>query len=284
MKNNLYLLVFTLFIVGSCNNFGNDEEKKALATVFDKSIYVEDLDDLIPEDTSPEDSLVLVKNKIDLWVKKQLMLHKAEMNLSEEQKDIEKKVEDYRASLLIYKYKQEFIKQKLDTVVTDSDVEEYLNMNTENFKLNKTAVKAVFILLPKSFDNFSVFKKLFYSSEEADYDKLIELSKVNAEKYDNFNDKWIVFSDISNMLPSPITKPENFLKTTNTVHLQDKNYHYLVKINDYIMKGNVKPIQFVEDQIRSILLNKRKIALIKELEQNIYNNAIEHNNIKININ
>ena len=63
----------------------------------------------IPSGTSREDSILMSQNYIRNWITKKLLLHKAIENLSEQEKNIHKQVEDYRTSLLIHKYKQKLI-------------------------------------------------------------------------------------------------------------------------------------------------------------------------------
>ena len=91
-----------------------------MARVFDKYLYKADVAGVIPNGSSKQDSITLAKNYIQNWIKQQVILHKAETNLDEEKKDVEKKLEEYRNSLITYIYEKELIRQKLDTVVSDN--------------------------------------------------------------------------------------------------------------------------------------------------------------------
>lgn len=281
MKYIYILLFIPLFFVSACDKKNPQSDKTVIATVFDKYLYLEDLRELSIEGMSAKDSSVIVKNKIDLWVKKQLMLNKAEIYLSDEQKDVEKNVEDYRASLLIYRYKQEFIKQKLDTNVSDEQVEKYYKENLNSFIMNGEAAKAILIKLPKGTENIFNFKKVFFAKTANSQQELINYCKKNAIPYNNFDGEWVLFFEISNMLPVKIGKPEIVLKANDFLQVEDENFFYYVKFNEYRLKGEEKPLKFVKDQIRSVILNKRKVEIIDELENTIYSNAIESENVKI---
>ncbi len=280
MKHIYILLIPIFFFILSCNENEAETEKTVIAKVYDNYLYLEDFKELAIEGMTAKDSAVIVKNKIDLWVKKQLMLNKAELNLSEKQKDVEKNVADYRASLLIYRYKQEFIKEKLDTNVTDNQVETYYKNNVNSFVMNGEAVKALFIKIPKNSNNIYEFKKVFFSKEEAPKDLLI-YCKENIKSYSNFNNDWVFFFEISNMLPLKIAKPEIILKANDYIQTQDDDYYYFIKIYEYRLKGQKKPLKFVKEQIKSVILNKRKIEIVEELENTIYNNAVDNKNVKI---
>jgi len=269
-----------LFLITACSSEEEMEGKIPLAKVFDKTLYIDDLEAVITENTTPEDSISIVKSSIDLWIKKQLLLNKAEINLPDVQKDIERNVEDYRASLLIYRYKQEIIKQKLDTNIADKQIEEYYNSNTKSFKINREAVIAEFVKLPKSIESKAEPKQLLTSNKEEDISKLKVYCNENEGIYDDFSGGWIMFSEISNLLPSKITNPENLLKSAKVFQFQDEDYFYFIKIHDFRLRGQIRPLVFVKEQIGSVLLNKRKKRLIEELERNIFDNAENHNNIK----
>ena len=273
----IFVLLFITFL--SCEKEDENINKIKLAKVFDKVLYAEDLDGTVPEGISSEDSVIIVKRKIEIWIRKQLMINKAEINLSEEQQNINKIVEDYRTSLLIDKYKQEFIKQELDTTITDSEIESYYTLYHESFKSDREIVKAKFYKIPKGSEHFGKFRRLFFSTKDSL--KLDEFVNEHKLEHEYFNNKWIPFSEILIMLPTKISNPKRILKSTKNMQSRDGSFFYFVNIKNYRLTGDPKPIEAVKAHIRIILYNKRKIELIKELENNIYLNAFGQGNIKI---
>ena len=276
---NKILILISVLLFFSCNKTDDEINKKPVAKVFDKVLYAEDLQGTVQDGISPEDSVVIIKRKIEIWVRKQLMLNKAELNLSNEQKAINQIVEDYRASLLIDKYKQEFLKQKLDTVITDSETEAYYTSYPESFKNDREIVKAVYYKIPKDSEYLGAFRRLFFSA--GDSLELIEFMKNNKLFYQDFNNGWVPFSEILSMFPTKISKPELILKTTKKLQSKDNLFFYFVDIKSYKLIGDAKPIELVKPQIKVILYNKRKTELINELENNIYQNAVEQGNIEM---
>lgn len=274
------IFVTLLFTIFACKNSETDTEKIELVKVYDKILYYDEIKDLIPEGTTKEDSAIKISNYIDLWVKKQLMIKKAELYLPDEQQDIEKKIEDYRSSLLIYKYKQKFIEQKMDTIISEKDIEEYYLTHNLEFKLKTNAIKGVYIKIPKSDAEINRVKYLLRSNSDNDSIQLHNYCIENATNYDDFNDNWMSFTEVLKRIPTNIVDLSGFLKSKKLLNIEDEAYTYLLKIKEYRLVGDIAPLKFVEDDIRSILLNKRKLKLINELEQNVYQNALDQGNLE----
>lgn len=268
----LILSIFSVFF--SCQN---NENKTKLAQVYDKTLYLEDIQGIIPKNISPEDSLTIIKNRIDFWIKKQTILKRAELNLTKEQKNIDAIVEDYRASLLIEKYKQEIIKKNIDTTFSDSEIENYYNEFPESFKLNEEVVKVMFFKFSVDSTIFD-FKNAFYLNDE---NKMISTAKQKAETYKNFNNNWTEISEVLFLLPNKFNNPEIILKAGKKHQTRDNKFIYFLIFKDFKLKGDSMPLELAKERIKIILINKRKRNLINELEKNIYQSDIKNNNIKI---
>ncbi len=124
-------------------------------------------------------------------------------------------------------------------------------------------------------------KEIYRSSEEEDLKKLDSYCFQTATKYDFFEDQWIKFSDILLLVPFEITRPENFLKRRSYIVTQDSLFSYFVNIREYRIKGTESPVEYVQGRIKNIILNKRKIKLLNELESNIYKDALNKNQLII---
>ena len=275
------LLITVLFFIASCSGYKRKSSEEPVARVFDKYLYPDAIRDIMPANISSSDSVVVARDFIEKWIKKQLLLNKAELNLTEEEKNVDKQIENYKTSLLIYKYEQSLIKQKLDTFVSNKEVIEYYNENSSNFLLNDNLVSALFLQIPRTSPELWKARRWYRSSNDADLDKLEDYCYQYAMKYDHFDDNWIYFSEIEKKLPIKIDSPEHYLKYRKYIEIKDSTYYYFVNIKEYRLIGTVSPLEIVSRNIRNIILNKRKIRLIKELESNIYNDALNRNNFTI---
>ena len=107
-------VILVIMCVGtSCSLLDSNNHEDPVARVFEQYLYPSDISDAIPTGTSIQDSIILAKRYVDNWVKDQLMLHRAEQALTEEQKDFEKQIAEYHRSLVIFSYRQKLLQQKL---------------------------------------------------------------------------------------------------------------------------------------------------------------------------
>ena len=109
MKYTTLLILLSLL---SCQR--QKQVEQPIAQVFESKLYRSEIKEFVPNNISQEDSAIMAQNYIRNWITQKLLLHKAIENLSGEESKIQKQVEDYRASLLIYNYKQKLIDQKLE--------------------------------------------------------------------------------------------------------------------------------------------------------------------------
>lgn len=275
--NKLSILLL-VFLLASCLNNREHQDDTPVAKVYDDYLYLTELEEIVPPGLSMEDSVLVVKDHIDKWILNQLLLYQAEQHLTLDEKYLERQIEDYRASLLIFKYEQNFIQQKLDTVVKADEIEEYYNQYSSNFILNNNMLKGIFVKIPRSAPE-TWKPRRWYKSEDPDHLKELEEYCFNhATEFDYFDEEWIRLDQVLPKLPRLYMSPENLLRYRKSLEVKDSTYYYFLKISDYKLKGTVTPLELVAEDIRSILLNKRKIRLIQELETNIYNDALNRGN------
>jgi hypothetical protein len=275
------LFLFVTCILFSCSRPAGKPKDVAIARVYDKYLYKSQIEEIVPKNLSSADSQRIVSDHIDKWVRKQLLVSKAEQNLKEEEKNVEQQIEDYRSSLLIFKYEQNIINHRLDTIINDQQMRDYYTNNSPNFILNNHLAKGIYIQLPRSAPNIYDIRRWYRSDKVEDLKSLESYCYKNATKYDYFDEHWKYFNEVYQSLPETYERAENILKYRKNYEVFDSAYYYLVKISDFKLAGSVAPFDFVKDDIRNILLNKRKIQLIQDLEADIYNDALNHDNFNI---
>lgn len=279
MKKPVYFSLMLFLIIACTHDKITDE--KPLARVFDEYLYPSDVKEILSDAENKEDSLILIKNFTEKWAKKQVLKHLAETNLSNEKKDVSAELENIKTSILIYKYQQLFISEKLDTVISDKEFETYYNAHPNEFELDQCILKALFIQLPRSAPNPEKVRNLFGSSKERDIKKLDDYCNKFAFKYDDFKDQWISFNSINKMLPDRIEDPELFLKNNKQVEIADSSYYYFIHIKEFQLTGTPAPLEFAKNMITTILLTERKIELLNKLENNALKEEMNKKNIEI---
>ncbi|MBN2485949.1 MAG: peptidyl-prolyl cis-trans isomerase [Bacteroidales bacterium] len=279
MKRFCLLIAICAFAI-ACTKKAEKKADTPIANVFDRYLYMSDLKGIVPPGLAAADSTILVKDYIDKWIRKQLLLVKAEENLTVEEKNVTKQIEEYRSSLLVFKYEQNFIQQKLDTNVSFDEIETYYNQNSPNFVLNTNLVKATLIKVPKTAPDISNIRKWYKSVKEDDIKQVEIYCYKYADIYDYFNEDWVEFSYILNQLPPISTSPQNILKYQNSLEVDDSTSLYFVRLYDYKLEGTLAPLEYVSSNIKSIIVNKRKIQMINQLEADIYNEALNLGSFK----
>jgi len=272
--------VLPVVILFGCGNktVSNGE---AVAKVGSGKLYHQDVSSVIPDNLRKEDSILMAEDYIRKWIKQELLLLKAEENLSEAEKDVSKQLEEYRKSLILYRYKNELIKQRMDTSVSEVQIFDYYTENPEKFMLNKNIVKAIFIKIPDEFANPEQLKAMCKDTSTEGIIELRDYCVQYAKVFDIFVDRWVGFQTIANYIPENIENQEQFLKENQLIERTDSDYYYLVSILDYKLKNEPAPIEYVNDKIKNLILNRRKIDFLKQLEDNVYTEGIEKNKFEI---
>ncbi|HBS87802.1 MAG: hypothetical protein A2W91_11195 [Bacteroidetes bacterium GWF2_38_335] len=275
-KQNILLIVILLFFAAvSCKNEAKEEQKKSLARVYDRYLYIEEIESILPENLSKTDSITFVKNYIDKWIKKELMRKVSDENLPENEKNVEKLIDDYRTSLLIYRYEQQIIKERMKPDVTRQEVENYYEKNTDEFIMTKNALIPLYVKVPLDAQDIAKVRKLCRLENESDLEDLDEYCTENATEF-YFNEEWVYFTDLLKKIPIETDNQEQFLKYTKNYETKDSAYYYFLNVRENRIKGEVSPLSFVYDKIVAIILTKRKIELIDKFEKAIYNENKEN--------
>ena len=281
MRSIISIIALVLFMVQGCSLFVKNDLEEPVARVFENYLYPSDLEKVIPSGTNRQDSMLLAKRYTETWVKDMLMQHRAEESLSEEQMDFQTQIEEYHRSLLIYTYRQNLLQQKMDTLVSEREINSYYEENSKNFVLNQNVIKGTFIKVPLSAPNQDQLRRWSWNNREQDLDQLEKYCLSYAEKYSDFNDTWVDFSSIREQLPRRISNPVRYLNSYRNIEHSDSLFRYLVHISDHLTEGDVAPVEMVSDDITNIILNKRKIKFIKDLEHRVYTDGVSRNQFEI---
>jgi len=276
-----FIFIFYLLVAISCLDADKAHNDVPVAKVYEEYLYASQLQSIVPNNLSLEDSLSIVKDHVDKWIRNQLLLYQAEQYLSLDEKNVEQQIEDYRTSLLIYKYEQSYINEKLDTNIKESEIENYYNNYSSNFILNNNLIKGLFIQIPRSAPEIYKIRSWYRSDAPENVKQMEQYCYNNATKFVYFEENWKYFNEILRDLPELYTRPENILQYRKSYETKDSTYYYFLKISDFRLEGSVTPLELVHQDIKSILLNKRKIQLIQELETNIYNDALNRGNFLV---
>ncbi len=278
MKKYFFFILLVFF--ASCKKPEHGKNDSVAISVNSKSLSYSDLSLILPKTYTQEDSLRIVNNYIDKWIKTQLLLEHANMNLTEEQKNVKRQIEDYKNSLLIYKYQQQYISQKLDTFVNYTEIKKYYEKHHDDFILNEHLIKGIFIKILLEAPHQDTIRSLCFSKKVEDIKQLESYCFKYAEKHEYFENRWKEFASVVAQIPVKIDDAKMYLKTNKYLETTDNKYRYYLYIDDYKIQGDVSPLTYIQQRIKSIIINKRKLSIIKTLENEVYEEALSRENIK----
>ena len=276
------LILLGILLFSSCNYFKPEAKPKAIARVKDSYLYKDEIKDLVPVGTSKADSISIVSNYINRWASQKLLMNAAEINLDEDTKaTFDQLIKQYKIDLYTKAYIEEIINRTADTNVTNTELKAYYAQNKENFRTNGTLVRLRYINLKKDNPKFETIKSKFFDFRKADK----KFWDTYALQFKNFalNDSvWVDMSQI--YIKLPFINPENrdqYIRSGKTIQHTDSLDMYLVKINSVIDKNQVGPFEYLKPTLKEVILNKRKLELIKKFEKEITDDAFKDQKYEI---
>jgi hypothetical protein len=275
-------LIGLLVMVNSCDFIKKSDGSNPIARVNENYLYEDEINDLVSEGTSKQDSILLIQNFINRWATQQLFVDGAKLNLSEEkQAAFDKLVVQYKNDLYSKAYIEALVKRSIDIAVSIDEAEAYYTNNKEVFKLNEELIKFRYIHLDENIINYANIRKQFRRYNKIDK-KILDSISIQFKSY-SFNDSiWIKLTQVIKKIPAVNSENKNqLLKKSNFVQLKDSLGVYLMQINDVLVRNDTAPLEYVKPTIDQIVINKRKLELIKELEKDITKDAIKNKQFEI---
>ena len=267
--------LFCVFVLQGCNLKSNDSQGVVVAECYDKYLYESDLVGVVTPGTDIVDSLNRVNAFVDSWIRREVLLHQAEKNLSKEQLDFSKQIQEYQNSLVIYAYETQLAEQKLDTIVTDDEIEAYYEQNKENFQLRQTMVRAAYVILKSDCKQKEDFRKLMHDTDTLMLQRLDIMATYYAVSSYVDVDAWLRLDELLKIIPIEIYNTESFLKNNRFVMFDKDDFTYMVRFEDFLMEEEISPLDMERKNIRSMILMKRKKDLLDVLKSKLYEKAVK---------
>lgn len=293
LRNSSLLSIVLLLALGSvltgCDLIKMKEKKaeenvvrQPVGRVNNAYLYRDELTGIAPPGTSAQDSTTRVESYVNSWIRKQLLIQEAARKININEAEVQRKILDYRYSIIAYEYQTYYVKQNLDTLISDSEIEKYYRGNIDNFILKQNIVQATFIKVPKNAPKAGKIKDLIFSKREKEEKELKSYCLSFSAAYHISDSTWMVFDELVRNSPlAEIPNKIQFLKSNPYYETSDETYLYFFKTDQYRISDNVSPLEFVKDEIRNIILNKRKVELAKRLEDEVYARGVNQDEFEI---
>ena len=265
-------IAFLLSLTG-CDYFTKNSKEVVVAECYGKYLYESDLIGIVPENTPTLDSIQRVSTFIDSWIRRQLLIHQAENNLDKEALNLDKQLEEYRNSLVIFAYESQLINQRLDTIVSEDEIAEYYEQNKEDFQLRNTMVRVAYVIIDEESKAKPTLQKLMSDPDTLLLQNIDVLSTYYAVNSYLDVDHWIRLDELTSIVPIEIFNAESFLKKNRFVCFDMNEYTYMVRFVDYLLEESTSPMEMERDNIKSVILAHRKQAMLEKMKTSLYEKA-----------
>jgi hypothetical protein len=280
--NKSVCIIIAALLISSCSFYESVVKGDKVAQIGRAALYKTDIEKVVPKGISAADSANLAKQYIDSWAIKQLMLQKAEEQLPKVEKDVAQLLEDYRTQLLVFRYENKYIEERLDTLVSDKEMEEYYSTHTYSFIGKNGVFKGRLVKMQNSSPNLQVMRKL---AKERDIEKLEALEQLafnSAYKYSDYNNGWVDLNIVAKDVGVPLEQLQQVLKKEKlAAEIKDTVYTNVLQILEYIPAGETTPLEYNSAKIKEIIISRRKQELLSNLQRDILQDALGNNKLKI---
>ena len=271
---SITILMIVLPAISSCKaitSFFTGDEIVAVAG--SEKLYRSDLERVLPKGIPAEDSTRLAMQYIATWASDIVYVSIAEEQLSKSEKDVTKELEDYRKSLLKYRYEQLYVNERLDTAVTDSQVQDYYDAHQDKFILQRPVVKARFLAI---FSDSPAKEQIRRRMSSDDVNVLVEADSLAfsaAHRYVGWNDEWIDVAALAKEFGMDYTEVLAKRKGDWVEVEGEDGLSRIAYISDMVKDGELAPVEYAAQSIRDMIISTRKQRLIMTLEQDLLKDA-----------
>ena len=278
------LLIFLCLpvLLCSCNAISSIiHDDQVVASVGEHKLYKSEIEQFIPNMIPAEDSARLARQYINTWATDLLYLQVAESQLSKAELDVSADLENFRRSLLKYRYEQRYINDRLDTLVTDAQIRAYYDAHQADFALKRPVLKVRFVDVMKDSPNKDAILKMMTSKEYNDVQRADTLAKSTALRYFDSSDTWMDAAELARSFGLDYTEMLTHLKGDMIRYEPADRGDLMAAYVLDIRRSGTAPLEYCSSRIRDILISARKHELMTSLERDLLENALESNNFVI---
>ena len=276
MKRSLF--IFTALLLTSCSNISDNNSNDLIARAGENFLYQNQL----PSFSSEQDSILRYLNYIETWAKEKILYDLSLTNLSQSKKnDLDLLVEKYKVDLYINSYKDLIVNSRIDSIVTDQEIESFYNMNIDNFKLNENLLKYRYLKVPSDNINISRIRRYIQRLNESDREFLDSLNFQFADL--KINDTiWFTEREVISSIEFLNQKNKsNYMRINRLYEFEDDQYTNYFIVKDLLKSGNIPPLSYLYDRIKSNIINQRKLNLIQNINKEILNDALKSSKYEV---
>ena len=267
-----------VLLATSCSLFQSRGD--VLARIGKDVLYKSEVEKLVPEGTSSQDSAYMVDQYVQSWALVRLMTMKALEQLTPDERDISKEIESFRNDLLSFRYEKMFMESRIDTAVSPEQVKDYYEAHPESFKYDYPVVKARYIVINSRSPYYSNIKELYKSKDEDKVAELSELSRSYAERYEDYGGRYVPIPQLAKDVGMMVSDLEEISAKQNYYILEGEQKNTLIFFIDRYAPQSLTPLEYNEEKIKDAIISIRKQEILSKLEQDLLKEALENKKLQ----
>lgn len=269
-----FLLFGTVVILlAACSNDGKrSKDDRRLGYIYDKTLYLSDMEGMLPQGITAEDSTVIINTFVRYWMREMALLHEAEQNIPKDL-NLEKLVADYRSSLIKNNYGNIVMNSLLDSTVTEAQLLEFYEKNKEQYQLETPILRCRFIKAPRNAPNSDKAQDWWNGNKKEDFADLARWCSQHAAVHHLQDSVWYNVDDIAAYMPQGALTVDNVENRKDFIQ-RDENFVYYFKLLELVRKKELAPLSYIQSQARKVILHKRKTELLEDLKDKLYEEAL----------
>ncbi len=282
LKTIFLVLLPAALLCPSCgfiSSFLDDD--RVVARVGNEKLYASEVKDYLPAFVSAEDSVALSRQYISIWALDRLCLKVAQEQLSDEDKDVSAEIEDYRRALIRYRYEQHYVNDRLDTLITSEQINDYYDKRREDFTLERPILKFVYVDILDGSPHLNDIMELMPSDESEDVALLDSLASISALRYLQNTDKWTDAAELAREFGLDYGTMLSLRKNGMIRYQPEKSREMKIAYISDMIESGYAPVDFCSNSIRDMILSGRKRFLLAGLEQDLLDDALSKKTLEI---
>lgn len=278
-----YIAVPLMVISGACKNESAPEEVTPepvlLAQVFDYKLYLSDIEELIQGYENERDSIQQVRTLTEHWVRDRLILVEAEKKFPKEA-NMEKLLEDYRQSLLRHFFEQKTLEERLDTVITEADIEAYYEANKELHRLPSGILRGYYFKIHRPESKKDNILKFWRDFPQEHFNEVLSYASTKAVTNWSDSTEWHELKMVTQLFPEGTLSPAG-IRSKQGVLKEDRDYLYLLYPLEVYQENDIAPLDRIREHAARFILHQRELELLENIKKEIYDRDIQNERVKI---
>ncbi|QQS30091.1 MAG: hypothetical protein IPM47_03835 [Sphingobacteriales bacterium] len=286
--SSFFCTVSTILLYGAVwlllfNGCGYFSGKKAgdllIARSGNAKLYRSQLTGMVNPETTAQDSIQIINQYVENWVRRQILLQQAEFEPNNQMPGIEQQLQDYKESLLIHNFEQQMLGAFADTLINQDEIASYYEQNKTNFLLEDNILKAAFVITPKGETRKDSVKLLLKKTDEFSQQTLDNLTKKH-QWPSSLPHSWKTWDDLKKQIPLE-DNDFNLISRNRFYQNSDAVNSYFLSAEAVVSRGEPAPLDYCMTEIKKIIVHKRSLEYLRQTKNRYYKEALNKGLIEI---